>query len=71
MNDKGYVNLKYEESVHWKETEYCSERWRLKNKRPYFEMAVCFHRREQNPEQTAFFQAGLDHIDRKLESLKQ
>lgn len=68
MNDIGYENIKYKGSdaeITVKGLSMDS----LKYRRRYTEMAIDYHKKEQNPKQIVFFEAELKLIDKRLKQL--
>lgn len=65
MNDIGYISETFKGSIN--ETNIkTSENWQLKNMLRYYEMAILYHNKEQNPKQVIFFQSGLNLINKRL-----
>lgn len=65
MNDIGYLDIIFSESES-RTSILTAPRWALKNRLRYAEMAVEFHKEEQNPKQEKFFTEEVALIKKLL-----
>ena len=68
MNDIGYINESYKESILYRSTP--TELWQLKQARPYTTSAIAYHCEEGNPKQVQIFKEHLAELDKRIKALE-
>lgn len=68
MNDIGYIDLEFKDSVHYS-TVMSARKDELLCRIRYVEMAISFHTEENNPKQVKFFTDELNLINKRLKIL--
>jgi hypothetical protein len=66
MNDIGYIDERYEDSICCTAITNTNDTDQLTNKLRAIESAINYHKEEQNPKQVQFFKAARDHVYKKL-----
>jgi hypothetical protein len=66
MNDVGYIDERYEDSICYMHTNSTNDPERLKLRLMAINGAIGYHKEQDNPKQVQFFEAARDHVYRKL-----
>lgn len=65
MNDIGYINQEYKDSIAYNTVMYATEE-QLLNRLPYTINAIEYHKKEHNPKQVKFFTDEMNLIKKRL-----
>ncbi|APH20907.1 hypothetical protein [Clostridium botulinum] len=67
MNDIGYLKENFKDSISYNNIITATKE-ELKNLLHYYEIAIEYHNKENNPNQIKFFTEGLELIKKRLKS---